>query len=143
MEDVRAVAMHQDAVRVEMIVGIAANVPAPIDDKHTLPEDRRDSLGKDRARETRPDNQPAMHARCHSTRPIALTASSHPLLQLRANQSDEGSALIDCPDLIQTICASRRPLKIRSTTMRFAAATFAKPAVRAADAIVSIEQSLG
>ena len=62
--------MHQDAVCVEIIVGIAANVPAPIDEKHTLPEDRRDSLGEDRARETRPDNQPAMHTRCHSTQPI-------------------------------------------------------------------------
>ena len=49
---------------------------------------------------------------------------------------------MDCSDLIQTNCASRGPLKIRSTTMRFAAATIAKPAVRVADAIISIEQSL-
>ena len=57
MEDVRPVLVDQDAVVVVVVVGVAADVVAPVDDEHALPELRRQALGHHRAGEAGPDDQ--------------------------------------------------------------------------------------
>jgi hypothetical protein len=56
MENVRTIFMDQNAVRIEMIEGVASNVKSFVDHKHLLLKGSRHLLGNDGAGETRSDN---------------------------------------------------------------------------------------
>ena len=61
VEDVRAVLVHQDAGFVVAVVGVAADVGAPVDDQHALVPHVGETLGQDAAGEARADDQPVKH----------------------------------------------------------------------------------
>ncbi len=63
MEDVRAVTVDQDAIVVVVIVGIAADVAAPVDDQHALARVACQPLGQHAARKARPDYKKIKHCR--------------------------------------------------------------------------------
>ena len=71
MEDVRAVAVDEDARLVEMVIGVAADMRPPIDHQHPLAGIRRQTLGHHRAGE----------ARAHDEIVVA-----RPLLRIRPRQ---------------------------------------------------------
>src|SRR5207237_6864171 len=54
----RSVAMDEDAGRVVLVVGVAADVRTTIDDEDALVEDGRDAFGDDAAGEPRADDDP-------------------------------------------------------------------------------------
>src|SRR3954447_530596 len=66
VEDVRPVPMDEDARVVVLVVRVAADMRAAVDDEDALTEDGCDSLGDDAAGEPRPDDDPVEP---HSTRP--------------------------------------------------------------------------
>ena len=58
MENMRAVLVYQDAVLVVVVVRVAANVIAAVDQQHLLVELRSNPLGERAARKSRADNKP-------------------------------------------------------------------------------------
>ncbi len=61
MEDVRAVLMDQDAGFVVAVIGVPADMGAPVDDEHAFVPHVRETLGQDAAGKARADDQPVIH----------------------------------------------------------------------------------
>ena len=57
MKDVRPVAVHQDARLVVLVVGVAADMAAPVDQEHAPAGIAGQALGRDAAGEARADDQ--------------------------------------------------------------------------------------
>ncbi len=69
VEDVRAVRVDQDAVVVVVVVGIAADVGAPVDEQDLLAGLRGQALGQHAAGEAGPDDQIVEHDVISFSRP--------------------------------------------------------------------------
>ena len=72
VEDVGAILVHQDAVAAGVIVGVARDMVAPVDQQHALAELARDPLRHDCAGEPRANDQPVIIRHAQSDRPTPL-----------------------------------------------------------------------
>ena len=61
-ERVRAVAVHQQAIFVRFVIGVASDMGAPVDHEYLLATSHSEPLGQHGARESCADNEPVIYS---------------------------------------------------------------------------------